>query len=55
MLVDIENRESIDLSLTLEGIGHLSKKRKKVGESIVQCLKLWADFLADGIHTEQII
>jgi len=36
VLVDIENRESIDLSLTLEGIGHLSKKRKKVGESIVQ-------------------
>ncbi|KAH8291888.1 hypothetical protein KR054_001951 [Drosophila jambulina] len=29
VLVDIENRDSIDLSLTLEGIGHLSKKRKK--------------------------
>ncbi|XP_023034074.1 attractin-like protein 1 isoform X2 [Drosophila willistoni] len=29
VLVDIENRESIDLSLTLEGIGHLSKKRKR--------------------------
>ncbi|XP_017143549.1 attractin-like protein 1 [Drosophila miranda] len=29
VLVDIENRESIDLSLTLEGIGHMSKKRKK--------------------------
>lgn len=31
VLVDIENRETIDLSLMLDGIGHLSKKRKKVG------------------------
>ncbi|XP_017848030.1 attractin-like protein 1 isoform X2 [Drosophila busckii] len=29
VLVDIENRENIDLSLTLDGISHMSKKRKK--------------------------
>ncbi|XP_023308777.2 attractin [Lucilia cuprina] len=29
VLVDIENRESIDLSLTMEGIANMSKKRKK--------------------------
>lgn len=30
VLVDIETRDCIDLSLPLEGISHMSKKRKKV-------------------------
>lgn len=33
VLVDIESRDCIDLSLPLEGISHMSKKRKKVSKT----------------------
>ena len=29
-MVEIENRENIDLTQTMEGVSHITKKRKKV-------------------------